>query len=104
MIIYEVNLLISPEILDEYTSWLNEHITTMLTFDGFHRAHVHSVDKQDDQIKITVHYEVESNEKLDEYFKNYAPKMRQEGIDKFGDKFSANRRILEQCSKFLQSH
>ena len=33
---------------------------------------------------------------LETYFSEYAETMRQKGIDRFGDKFSATRRILEE--------
>jgi hypothetical protein len=43
---------------------------------------------------VSVHYVVDSTETLDHYFQNEAKAMRQEGIDKFGGKFTAYRRIL----------
>ena len=35
MIIYEVNIKISPQIYNEYISWLEKHITLMMEHEGF---------------------------------------------------------------------
>ena len=52
--------------------------------------------KDDYHRYFTVQYVVKNREALEEYFKVKAPKMRQDGIDRFGSKFSAARRILSK--------
>ncbi|WP_281286476.1 DUF4286 family protein [Legionella geestiana] len=39
-IIYEVNLSVDADILEEYVAWLQEHVRLMLQFPGFQSAEV----------------------------------------------------------------
>ena len=96
MIIYEVNLNIDREIYFEYKLWLMEHVKEMLQFPGFMQAILLKQEQDDvsDQEKLTVQYQLESREYLEKYFIECAPKMREEGIRRFKDKFSATRRVF----------
>ncbi len=87
MIIYEVNIKINPEIVNEFDEWLDEHIEKMLQFEGFKSANkFNSI--EDEQYFLTVQYKVKTQEDLDRYFRNYAEKMRKEGIKKFSNNYS----------------
>lgn len=90
MIIYEVNLQVKAEIYQEFKSWLQKHVDEMLEIEGFVKAQTFTFD----ETSFSVHYSVESPEALESYFTNHAPRMRQDGLDRFGENFSANRRIL----------
>lgn len=93
MIIYEVNIEINPDIVNEFDEWLDKHIEKMLHFEGFKSANkFNSI--EDEQYYLTVQYKIETQEDLDRYFRNYAAKMREEGIMKFSNKFKAHRRIM----------
>lgn len=100
MIIYEVNIDIDPSIEKEYIHWLKSHIDQILKIDGFSKAEVYQREAENQKKGITVHYYLETKEKLDDYLTHFAPKLRQEALDKFGSQFSASRRIL---SVFLRS-
>jgi len=91
MIHYEVNLKIDRSIYDEYMTWLKPHIEEMVNFDGFTRACLlQQTDLNDEQNKhITVLYSLKNQEALEHYLKNHAHHMRDDGIQRFGDKFSA---------------
>lgn len=99
-LIYEVNLKISKSIESDYLRWLKEHQEEMLKFDGFESYTNYSRAPQEEglndhaNIYLTVHYYVKDRKCLDKYFKDHAAKMRDNGIKKFGNKFSATRRIL----------
>lgn len=98
-LIYEINIKISLDILDDYLSWLDEHISEILDIDGFESAKIYKETfTSSDFFAITIHYSVSSKSALDSYFDNHAEVMRQKGIGRFGDKFSATRRILEQTN------
>jgi hypothetical protein len=43
----------------------------------------------------------ESHEKLQEYYKTYAPTLREEGLRLFGDKMLAFRTELEVINEFF---
>lgn len=97
MIIYEVNLQISPEIYERYISWLKPHVQEMLQFPGFLRAIIlNELHAPDTAFKwITVQYTVESMAMLQSYLDNHAQKMREDGLARFSGKFSATRRVFE---------
>lgn len=98
MVLYEVNLSVNHEIYQDYKHWLNEHIQQMLKFPGFVKATVlrQTIDNDtDSQKKLTIQYQLESTEHLQEYFKRHAQKMRAEGVIRFEGKFTATRRIFE---------
>lgn len=96
MIIYEVNLEIQSEILAEYLVWLKKHIAEILQIEGFVKATIYKVERNDleNSYAFSVQYYLASREFLESYFANHSQRLRQEGIDKFGDKFKASRRIL----------
>ena len=97
MVIYEVNLAIDRDIYTEFQSWLTEHIKEMLQFPGFMQATLLEQEADDaaEQGKLTIQYQLKSRGELDTYLIKSAPKMREEGIKRFKDKFSATRRIFK---------
>ncbi|MBX9696435.1 MAG: DUF4286 family protein [Cyanobacteria bacterium] len=99
MIIYEVNLEVDDDINHKMAGWLPGHIEKLCTMKGFNGAHWYfrrpeDEGKQTGRTLWTIHYLVESRQDLDNYLNGHAESMRQEAFDKFGDKFSASRRIL----------
>lgn len=95
MIIYEVNLTIEFSIYSEFKLWLLAHVEQMVQFNGFIEAKILEEVESKEHKKITVSYLLDSQKSLDVYLKHHAPEMRQDGIDKFGSKFSATRRVFE---------
>lgn len=96
MVIYEVNLSIGLDIYNEYMTWLKKHVEDIVSYDGFYEYKIYSDnEKGSDKKKIIVHYKVSSLSKLQDYFSNHAAQTRQEAIERFGNKFSATRRVLE---------
>ena len=70
-------------------------MSDVLQFTGFSKANIFSEDVATDIHKLTIFYDVDSRESLHEYFDKHAANMRQQTIDKFGDKVKAQRRVLE---------
>ncbi|HAU1091264.1 TPA: DUF4286 family protein [Legionella pneumophila] len=99
MVVYEVNLAIDNDIYKEYKDWLDEHIKEMLKFPGFVYATVMhqsmDADNSDNQKHLTVQYQLESAEDLQNYFREHAPKMRGDGVKRFEGRFTATRRSFE---------
>lgn len=96
MVIYEVNLDIQDAIADEYLSWLKQHVNDIIAFQGFDSYTIYKVeDNNTKNKKFTVQYQVDSRESLQHYLDNHASVMRAEAVEKFGDQFSANRRIMQ---------
>jgi hypothetical protein len=96
-IIYEVNLKVAHSIAQSYLNWLRPHIREMLGFAGFIDAALYQ-EKLDmetsKEYSYVVQYRVATMADLENYFKNHAPRMREEGLNLFKDQFSATRRIM----------
>ncbi len=99
MVIYEVNLSIDADVYADYMVWLKEHVKEMLQFPGFIQVSLFEQESKEpdgdfSQEKLTVQYQIEDRDSLEKYLTEFAPKMRGEGINRFKDKFSADRRIF----------
>ena len=111
-VIYEVTLHARAEIADTYLAWLREHVAAMLALQGFEGAELHALDSESpaqgrvnaasvgctgagaDERGWCVRYRLRDRAALDGYLRDHAPRMRAEGIVRFGNKFRAERRIL----------
>ena len=51
----------------------------------------------------SIQYSAESNEKLQQYYKTFAPALREEGLRLFGDKMLAFRTELEVLNEFFSN-
>ena len=104
MLIYEVNIEVDESINYKVAGWLTEHINKMLEHKGFKAAQwffrlPEDEERQPDGKTLwTIQYLVEDKEKLQDYLQNHSQKVRQEAIDRFGDKFTATRRVLNLLS------
>lgn len=104
MVVYEVNLLIDENIYNQFELWLKEHAREMLQFPGFINAHILKPENEDtvSQKKLTVQYLIDNKSSLTNYFNQFAVKMREEGLKRFKDQFSAERRIYEIKERILK--
>lgn len=95
-IIYEVNVYVQHEIETVYRVWLEKHIAEILVLPGFLDAQSFDVQQIDDvdTIAICVQYRLESQAALDNYFAQHAARLRADSVKKFGDRFTASRRVL----------
>ena len=102
-IVYEVNISLQREIEAEYRDWLEKHIAEILALPGFLDAQSFDVQRSDDsgKIDICVQYRLESQSALENYFSLHAARLRADGVGKFGDRFTANRRVLINPRVFL---
>ncbi|WP_392536336.1 DUF4286 family protein [Legionella sp. 227] len=103
MVIYEVNLAIDGDIYPQFQIWLKKHVKEMLQIPGFIQASVLKPEHEEtvEQEQLTVQYQLENRDFLNVYFAEFAQKMREEGLNLFKDKFSAQRRIFEVQTNFL---
>ena len=96
-VVYEVNLAVDAAIEGEYRAWLREHIADMLALPGFLDARVFDVidpPPAAGRIAICTHYRLRDAAALQDYFDQHAPRLRGEGMARFGGRFSASRRVL----------
>lgn len=94
MVIYEVNLEIDPSIAEAYLRWLKPHIAELLTLDGFESARLFQVESNSGTVDYCVHYQLRDRAVFDWYLETHASTMRQDAINRFGDRFRSSRRLL----------
>ena len=94
MLIYEVNLQIDNDVAEEVAVWMRAHVRDMLGFDGFERVAWYQRDPADGRQHWTMHYHVATGQQLNAYLDTHASAMRQDMLDRFSGRFSAERRIL----------
>ncbi|MDX2088603.1 MAG: DUF4286 family protein [Kofleriaceae bacterium] len=96
-VIYEVNLDIDAAVADAYRAWLTVHIDELLTLPGFLEAtcfDVRDPAPSAGRVALCVQYQLRDRAALDDYLRDHAPRMRADGLQRFGDAFRATRRIL----------
>ena len=96
MTIYEVNIDLDPDIQDTYREWLTPHIREILKFEGFLEASVFTRESDNEKIGLTVHYRARNRAAVEGYLENHSARFRKDASDRFGGRFSAKRRILEE--------
>jgi hypothetical protein len=101
-VVYEVALELDPRIVGEYDTWLELHMREVLACEGFETGRVfvpEDARADDGWVRRTVHYHVASRDQLQRYFDGPAAALRQQGLDRFGTKFRASRRVLAPRSE-----
>ena len=103
MVIYEVNLTVDAEIADDYAAWLGPHIKEILNLDGFLSAEWFEVETEDEEhVRWCVQYRVKDRTALETYFVEHADRLRGDGLERFGGRFTAERRILSRSGSIGQ--
>lgn len=97
-VVYEVSLRVQRAIAADYLAWLRIHVGQMLALPGFVDATLYAIDvdagADDEWIDWCVHYRLCDRTALDSYLREHAPRIRAEGLARFGTNFRAERRIL----------
>ncbi|MGB5622417.1 MAG: DUF4286 family protein [Gammaproteobacteria bacterium] len=93
-VVYEVNLVFDPVIEEQFDDWLRGHVREMLGLPGFIDATIARVEREDGRASRSIQYELQDRKALEQYLSDQAAGMRQAAVDRFGDQFSATRRIL----------
>lgn len=95
-LVYEVNLEVAAAIAPAYRAWLEAHMREMTALPGFLGTRLYEVGEPrvDGGLSLCVHYRLRDAAALDEYLREHAPRMRADGVARFGDGFRASRRVL----------
>jgi hypothetical protein len=99
MYIYNVTVKIDKEKAADWLSWIQEkHGAEVVNTGCFTHFNLHQLiePQQDDSPTYVVQYHAPSMADYERYVNDYAPQLKQEGIDKFGDSFVAFRSILKK--------
>ena len=103
MIVYEVNLFVRRAIEAEYRAWLDAHVREILALPGFTGAEVFERREpaaEDGELVLCTQYRLRDAAALADYLREHAPRLRAEGIARFGDGFRAERRVLERLAGY----
>ena len=102
MYIYNVTTNIDESIKDEWLQWMKvKHIPEMLATGKFSNAKMSQVMIEEEMGGVTysVQYTTDSFETLQEYYKEDAPRLRDESMKLFSDKLVAFRTELKVISE-----
>ncbi len=101
-VVYEVTLDVNAGRITQFDAWLTQHVHDMLRLPGFLDARILDAqpgttpaDPQRPEVRRVVRYTLASRADLDNYFRQHAPRMRAEGVSRFGDALHTHSRILD---------
>ncbi|WP_064746498.1 DUF4286 family protein [Lysobacter antibioticus] len=98
---YEVSLEVDAAIEAEYLAWLRAHIDEICALPGFLGARLHRVEDPAPaagRFGLCVQYRLRDRAALDDYLREHAPRLRGDGVARFGGRFDASRRILRRLA------
>jgi hypothetical protein len=97
VVLYEVNLAVDAEVAGDYAAWLGPHVARIVALDGFLGAswfEVEAAGESDGRVRWCVQYRLRDRAALQRYFDRHAARFRAEGLERFGGRFEATRRVL----------
>ena len=103
MIVYEVNLYVQRKVAAEYRVWLDAHVQEILALPGFLGAEVFERREpvpDAGEVALCTQYRLRDAAALADYLREHAPRLRADGIARFGDAFRAERRVLELAARY----
>lgn len=93
--IYEVKIEADLEIAPQYGDWLKKHLAEVISAGGFLKGEIYEVESPPKGYKCWVcHYHALNREQIEAYLEIHAPRLREDGVRRFGNRFRAERRIL----------
>lgn len=103
MYIYNVTINVDDSIHDEFLMWIKIHIKEVLATGKFSSARLVQVlvEEEMDGTTYAVQYTTTSKETLEAYYKEDAPKLREQSLKKFADKMLAFRTELNVIEDFI---
>lgn len=102
MWVYSVTITVPDDVAEEYVRWIKEvHLQEVLATGCFTKglfSKVHSDHISKGFQSFNTQYFAETREHLDTYYLEFASRLREKGIQKFGDKMTVFRTELEILS------
>lgn len=100
-VVCEVNAHVDASVAGAYLDWLRPHVREILAIEGFVEAVLYEREAEPDGRRHwTVQYVLRDRAALDAYLEHHAPRLRQDGIDRFGTHLTTDRRILHERETF----
>ena len=102
-VLYEVDLEADAAIAAPFDTWLRDHIADMLQFEGFRSAEIlEDSAPPPGRIRRIVQYRLRDRAALDDYLAFHAPRMRTEGIGRFGERATEASRVLPHREELVR--
>ncbi|MGB5102124.1 MAG: DUF4286 family protein, partial [Steroidobacteraceae bacterium] len=102
-VVYEVSLEADAEIAAPFDTWLRDHVADMLVLPGFLSAEILSDEgTAPGRVSRVVQYRLRDQAALDDYLRDHAPRMRAQGVERFGNRYTAERRVLAHREQFVR--
>ena len=96
MMVYEVRVSLDPAVLEDWLHWIVPHMQQVVDTGCFTSAMLERViDPADDRPTFRVRYRFNKLTDLRRYEAEYAPSLREEGLQRFGTAMSATRSVAE---------
>ena len=100
MILYEVRLDVDAAIAAAFRTWLGEHVREIVALPGFVRADIVREERGEGRVGWCTQYWLRDRAALDAYLRDHAPRLRADGLQRFADRFTAERRVGELEQQF----
>lgn len=96
MILYNVTVNIDDSVHDEWLRWMkNEHIPEVLATGLFIDCKIFRIKSDDEGNTYSIQYFLDSMEDYERYAREHAPALQLKHTEKYKDKFTAFRTLLE---------
>lgn len=102
-VIYEVDLDLDAAIADDYRAWLQAHMREILALPGFLGATLSQPEEPGaapGRVLLRAQYTLRDATALQDYLREHAPRMRADGVARFGDRFRAQRRVSRVLARY----
>lgn len=93
-VVYVVRVAVDAAIAADFRAWLDDHVAEIVALPGFCGASIHREEADSGGVVYVVHYRLENRAALDDYFRDHAPRLRADGLARFGERMSASRQVL----------
>jgi hypothetical protein len=99
MLIYNVTVGVDKTIEKEWLLWMKEtHIPDVMNTGMFVTNKIYKIVgvEEGEAVSYAIQYHAASLNEVNQYLQEFAPRLREEGPKKFGDKQAAFRTLLEE--------
>ena len=102
MVIYNVTTHVESSIEESWLNWMKEkHIPEMLATKKFKTAKIFKIINENDKggISYAAQYQCDNKITLEQYLNDFAAKLREDSVNKFGDRILSFTTELELIEK-----
>lgn len=97
MVVYEVSVEIDHAIRADYLAWLGPHVAEIVALPGFTGAEAFEVDAPPPgRACFCMRFGLADDDALAAYLREHAPRLRADGIARFGERMRATRRVMRR--------